>query len=76
MSGIPGRRSLSKVVFLVILARENWTVAESGSPAPLFLDQTEAPSAEKKFFWRHPHPLSQGLDPALLDEIKPHRFCH
>ena len=38
-------------------------------PAPLFLDQTEARRAEKKFFWR-PHSstpaLSQGLDPALV----------
>ena len=72
MSGIQGRRSSSKVVFL---ARENWTVAESGGPAPLFLDQTEAPSAEKNFL-ETPHPLSQGVDPALLDVIKPHRFCH
>ena len=30
-------------------------------PTPLFLDQTEARGAEKKFFWR-PSPLSQGLD--------------
>ena len=51
-----------------------------GGPPPLFLDQTEARRAEKKFFWETgpppflrvwmtalpPPPLSEGLDPALL----------
>ena len=36
-----------------------------GRGPPLFLDQSEARRAEKKFFWRPPFPpspLSQGLD--------------
>ena len=33
------------------------------SPPPLFLDQTEAQKAKKKFFGDHPPPpLSKGLD--------------
>ena len=42
------------------------TVADSGGP-PLFLDQTEARRAEKRFFGDPPpapHTFSQGLDPA------------
>ena len=38
-------------------------------PRPLFLDQTEARRAEKKFFWDRAHPppipLSEGLNPPL-----------
>ena len=38
-----------------------------GGPGPLlFLDQTEAQTAEKNFFIRPPFPLSQSLDLALL----------
>ena len=60
-----------------------------GSATPLFLDQTEARRAEKIFFWRPaphlylrvwmttppppPHPLSEGLDPALIRELKQRR---
>ena len=46
-----------------------------GGPPPLFLDQTEAQRAEKKFFWTPSRPLisgpgwppslSEGLDPPL-----------
>ena len=32
------------------------------SPSPLFLDQTEARRAEKKFLGDRPHYLSKGLD--------------
>ena len=39
-----------------------------GRPPPLFLDQTEAPRAEK-FFWRPLPPLSQGLDPVVSPTI-------
>ena len=40
-----------------------------GKPAPpLFLDQTEAWRAEKKFFLDHSSPLFQGLD----DRPPPH----
>ena len=41
-----------------------------GPGPPLFLDQTEAPRAEKKFFWDRASPVSQGLDdraPALSE---------
>ena len=43
----------------------------SAPPPPLFLDQTEARRAEKKFLgtgWPGP-PLSQGLDPALVTSV-------
>ena len=58
----------------------------SGGPAsPLFLDQIETRKAKKHFFETarplskvldnrppppHPHPLSQGLDPALYITLK------
>ena len=41
-----------------------------GPGPPLFLDQTEAPRAEKKFFWDRASAFSQGLDdraPALSE---------
>ena len=46
------------------------TVADTGEAPPLFLDQTEARRAQKRFFGDRPlpHPaptFSQGLDPAL-----------
>ena len=46
------------------------TVADSGEGAgeaalPLLLHETEARGAEKKFFLRPPHTLSEGLDPPL-----------
>ena len=59
-----------------------------GSATPLFLDQTETRRTEKKFFWtpapllylrvwmtkpHPPPPLSQGLDPALIRELKQRR---
>ena len=45
------------------------------SPTPLFLDQTEARSAEKNFGKTTPHPpplpcLFQGLDPGLISLVK------
>ena len=46
-----------------VLKTHTWPVANPGEgPAPLFLDQTEAKRAEKKFFGhRPPPPLSQGF---------------
>ena len=47
------------------------TVADTGEAPPLFLDQTEARRAQKRFFEDRPLPpppaptFSQGLDPAL-----------
>ena len=45
---------------------------EGHGPPPLFLDQNEAPGAEKIFFETGP-PLSQGLDdsrpPPLAEEV-------
>ena len=38
----------------------HWRIQARGSP--LFLDQTEARRAKKKFLETRPHPLSQGLD--------------
>ena len=53
-----------------VLKTHTWPVKNPGKgPAPLFLDQTEARRAEKKFFGDRPPPtppLSQGLDPALV----------
>ena len=61
--------------------------ARGAQAPPLFLDQTEARTAEKLFFGRPapllylrvwmtappPPPLSQGLDPALIRELKQRR---
>ena len=53
-----------------------------GKPAPpLFLDQTEAWRAEKKFFLDHSSPLFQGLDdcpppPPTLSEGLDLPLCH
>ena len=48
---------------------EQWRIKGMGPedpvpPPPLFLDQTEAGRAEKKFFWDPPPPLplSEGMD--------------
>ena len=37
-----------------------------GGPPSLFLDQTEARRAEKKYLNPPPPPLSEGLDPATV----------
>ena len=57
--------------------------ARGAQAPPLFLDQTEAQRAENFFFGHRPpplskglddpHPLSQGLDPALIRELKQRR---
>ena len=43
-----------------------WRIREGGRAPPLFLDQTEARRAKKKFLGDPPPPLSNGLDDRCL----------
>ena len=63
---------------LLIFRTKQWRIQGRRSGSPLFLDQTEAWRGEKKKkletpppylrVWMTPTPLSQGLDPALLNK--------
>ena len=55
------------MIIKALFLRLVFSVADpGGSGLPLFLDQTEAPRAEKYLFWRPRPPLSEGLDPPLV----------
>ena len=62
---------------LLIFRTKQWRIQGRRSGSPLFLDQTEVCRGEKKKLetpppylrvWMTPTPLSQGLDPALLNK--------
>ena len=78
----PYRHTLEKRLLLMLKVLRKWTQKKysfqwriywrgpKGPGPPLFLDQTEAPRAEKNFFWDRASPFSQGLDdraPALSE---------